>query len=99
MLVHTVFFYLKVDVTEEQTAAFVKQVEELGSIETVHSIHVGTPAATPKRPIIQADYAVGLTVLFNSLEDHDVYQVHQVHNDFIASNSHLWEKVVIYDAD
>ena len=99
MLVHSVFFYLKPDVSEEQTAAFMKQVEGLGSIETVQSLHVGSPAATPKRPVIQSDYSVGLTVLFKSLVDHDVYQVHQVHNDFIANNSHLWDKVVIFDAD
>lgn len=99
MLVHTVFFYLKSGLSEEEKAAFIKEVKNLGTIETVHSMHVGTPAATPVRPIIQTDYDVGLTVIFNNLADHDIYQVHQAHNDFIANNSHLWDKVVIYDAD
>jgi len=99
MLIHTVFFTLIDGTTDEDKTAFIKQVEGLGRIETVDSMHVGTPAATPDRPVIQKNYDVGLTVLFKCMEDHDVYQVHQVHNDFIDKNKHLWANVVIYDAE
>lgn len=99
MLVHTVFFTLKAGISAEEKAAFIKAVEGLGAIETVHSIYVGTPAATPDRPVINKDYDVALTVVLGSLEDHDAYQVHPIHADFVANNSHVWEKVVIYDAD
>jgi hypothetical protein len=70
-----------------------------GDIETVDSIYIGTPAATPDRPVIQKNYDVALTVVLKSLEDHDVYQEHQIHLDFVKNNSHRWESVVIYDAD
>jgi len=99
MLVHTVYFYLKPDVSEEGTAAFIKQVEGLGAIETIDAMHVGTPAATPVRPVVKNDYSVAVTVVFKTMADHDVYQDHQVHSDFIENNKHLWDTVVIYDAD
>ena len=99
MLVHTVFFYLKVDISEEETADFVKQVETLGTIETVRSSYVGTPAATPPRPVVRSDYSVSATVVFDDVEGHNVYQDHPVHHEFIAKNKHLWTDVVIYDAD
>jgi hypothetical protein len=99
MLVHSVFFTLKDGVSEQEKAAFINQARLLGNIETVHSMYLGTPAATPDRPVIQKNYDVAVTVLLDSLEDHDVYQVHQIHQDFIANNSHLWENVVIYDSD
>jgi len=40
-----------------------------------------------------------VTVVFKTMADHDVYQDHQVHSDFIENNKHLWDTVVIYDAD
>ena len=99
MLVHSVFFTLKEGLSDEQKAAFIEQVNTLGDIDTVKSIHVGTPAATPDRPVIQKNYDVGLTVIFDSIEQHDVYQDAQIHLDFIENNKELWENVVIYDVD
>ena len=99
MLVHTVYFYLKPEVSEEETAAFIKRVEGLGAIETIDSIYIGTPAATPVRPVVKNDYSVALTVIFKTMADHDVYQDHPVHTDFIENNKDLWANVVIYDAD
>lgn len=99
MLVHSVFFTLKEGLSEDQKAAFIEQVHTLGTIDTVRSIHVGTPAATPDRPVIQTNYDVGLTVAFDSIEGHDIYQEAQAHHDFIENNKDLWENVVIYDVD
>ena len=99
MLVHSVFFTLKEGTSDDQKAAFIEQVKTLGSIDTVKSIHVGTPAATPDRPVIQKNYDVGLTVSFDSIDEHDVYQDAQAHLDFIENNKDLWESVVIYDVD
>ena len=99
MLVHSVFFTLKESISEEDRATFINQVGLLANIETVDSFHIGTPAATPDRPVIQKNYDVALTVILKSLKDHDIYQDHQIHLDFIANNNHLWKNVVIYDVD
>ncbi|MCB1122179.1 MAG: Dabb family protein [Verrucomicrobiae bacterium] len=99
MLVHSVFFTLKDGLSEAEKAHFIEQVGTLGNIPTVDSIYIGTPAATPDRPVIRKDYDVALTVLLKSLDDHDVYQEHQIHLDFIKNNSKFWESVIIFDAD
>lgn len=99
MLVHSVYFYLKEGVSHLERTELRKSIEGLEKIETVHGFYLGTPAATPDRPIIDKGYAFAMTILFRTLEDHNTYQVHPIHQEFVQANGRLWEKVVIYDAD
>ena len=99
MLVHSVYFFLKETVSDTEKPEFGKSVEALATIESVHAFFLGTPAATPDRPIIEKGYAFGMTILFQSMEDHNIYQDHPIHQAFIRNNKRLWEKVVIYDAE
>ena len=98
MLVHTVFFYLKKSLTEEERKAFFAGVETLKTIQPHVKILTGTPSSTD-RPIIVKDYDYGLTCIFENLADHDKYQVDPVHLEFVNNHSNDWEKVVIYDFD
>jgi len=99
MLVHTVYFWLKPELTAQQRSDFRKGVESLGGIKAVDRIYVGTPAATTKRPIIDDSYAVALTVLCKDLAAHDAYQVDPIHLAFIENFKTFWSKVQIYDAE
>ena len=99
MLVHTVFFYLKPEVTEQQKADFLQGIHMLKEIPTVKGFYVGTPAATPDRPVIDKSYGAALTVIFDDVAGHDVYGPHKIHDAFIAKYKHLWERVAVYDAD
>jgi hypothetical protein len=99
MLVHTVYFWLKPELTAQQRADFRKGVESLGGIKAVDKIYVGTPAKTEKRPIIDDSYSVALTVLCRDLAAHDAYQVDPIHKVFIEQFRTYWEKVQIYDAE
>ena len=38
------------------------------------------------------------TLVFDSLEDQAAYQIHPIHQQFIADYGHLWSRVVVYDA-
>jgi len=98
MLVHTVYFWLKPELTVAQRADFRRGVESLGGIKAVEKIYVGTPAATEKRPIIDASYAVALTVLCKDVAAHDAYQVDPIHLAFIEKFKACWTRVQIYDA-
>ena len=98
MLVHTVYFWLRSDLTAAQLADFRKGVESLGSIKSVEKCYVGTPAGTVKRPIIEDSYSFGLTVVVKDLAGHDFYQVDPIHLAFIATFKSFWTKVQIYDA-
>ena len=99
MLVHTVIFWLKKDLTEDQKLIFINEVNTLGEISSVENFHLGTPAPTPKRPVIEDSYDYAITVVLKDMEAHDHYQVDPIHLEFIDKCKDLWERVVIYDAD
>lgn len=98
MLVHTVYFWLKPELTAQQRADFRRGVESLSAIKAVDKIYVGTPAATEKRPIIDSSYSVALTVVCQDVAAHDAYQVDPIHLAFVNTFKTFWFKVQIYDA-
>ncbi|MDP3072153.1 MAG: Dabb family protein [Opitutaceae bacterium] len=99
MLVHTVYFWLKPELTAAQRADFRTGVESLGKIKAVEKLYVGVPAKTVKRPIIDDSYSVALTVVCRDLAAHDAYQIDPIHLEFINGFKTFWQKVQIYDAE
>ncbi len=87
--IHNVFFWLKEEITEDQKKAFLKALKSLGEINTVCDLYTGTPAGTP-RVVVDNTYDFALIV---HLDD----QVDPIHEAFAASQSHLWEKVQVFD--
>lgn len=98
MFVHHVFFWLKSDITPEEIKKFEASVTTLKSIQSVNMADVGKPAST-NRPVIDTSYSYTLLLVFNSLADHDAYQVDPIHQQFVADCSTLWERVLIYDSE
>ena len=99
MLIHTVIFWLKEGLNEDNRKQFFDGVEKLGLIKSVEHSFIGTPAQTPDRPVVDNTYDCALTVVLSDLKQHDSYQVDPIHLNFIDECAHLWEKVTIYDAD
>ena len=99
MLVHTVIFWLKNDLSDEERSTFFKEVATLGTIPSVEDFHLGTPAQTPKRPVIDDSYDCAVTVVLQDLAAQDQYQIDPILKEFIDTCSSFWERVVIYDAD
>lgn len=97
MLVHSVFFWLKETGPAAHIEAFRAGVETLRAIPSVRAMYVGVPASTD-RPVIDRSYTVALTVVFDDLAGHDIYQEHPVHLDFVEHYKAYWERVLIYDA-
>jgi len=97
MIAHHVLFWLKSDTTEIQKDAFKKGLESLEKIETVKSLHAGTPAPI-ERAVVDTSYTFSLVLFFDDLAGHDVYQVHEIHKGFLDEFRGLFEKVIIYDA-
>jgi hypothetical protein len=98
MFVHTVYFWLKQDLTAEQIREFREGVESLRGIAAIEELYIGTPAAT-HRPVIDRSYSLALTVLVKGLAEHDQYQEDPIHLAFVSRFSSYWERVVIYDAE
>jgi len=98
MLVHSVYFWLKPELTEAQRAEFRRGVESLAKIAAVEQIYIGTPAATGKRAVIDDTYSVALTILVKDLAAQEAYQVDPLHEAFVGTFKGYWTRVQIYDA-
>lgn len=99
MLVHTVYFWLKPELTDAQRADFRRATEGLVKCKGVEQLFVGKPAATGKRAIIDDSYTFALTVICKDIAGHDAYQVDPLHDDFRNTYKPFWTRVQIYDAD
>lgn len=97
MLIHTVFFWLRKSAPKSARAALVKDCLKYLKTPTVTHLWAGPPAPTAERPVIDATYDVGLTVVFDDLKGHDAYQDHPDHKTFIERNKKHWQKVAVYD--
>ncbi len=97
-LVHHVFFWLKNPGSKEDQQKLVEGVKSLAKIETIRAIHVGIPASTEKRDVVDNSYGVSELMFFDDIAGQNVYQDHPIHKKFIAEYSHLWEKVIVYDS-
>lgn len=97
MFVHSVYFWLRDDLSSTDRTAFVDGIRSLCEIDSVQQGFVGTPAGTD-RPIIDASYSYALVVSFADTAAHDAYQAHPVHDRFRERCAGAWKKIVIYDA-
>ena len=97
-LVHHVFFWLKQPDSKEDLAKLLEGIRGLAQIETVRGIHVGVPASTEKREVVDNSFSASEILYFDDVAGQNVYQAHPLHQKFIAECGHLWSKVVVYDA-
>jgi hypothetical protein len=97
-LIHHVFFWLKNPSSKEDLSKLLAGLQTLKNIETVRKIHIGVPAETEARDVIDASYSASEVLFFDDLAGQKTYQDHPLHQKFIQDCSYLWEKVVVYDA-
>jgi hypothetical protein len=97
-LVHHVFFWLKNPNSKEDLERLLKGLRTLAKIETVRGVHFGVPASTKKREVVDNSYSASEILFFDDTAGQKVYQDHPIHKQFVADCSHLWERVVVYDA-
>lgn len=97
-LVHHVFFWLKNPDSVEDRDKLVEGVKTLGNIKTIRKLHVGVLASTEKRDVVDTSWQVSELMFFDDLQGQLTYQTHPIHLAFIEKYSHLWAKVLVYDA-
>ncbi|MBL0743212.1 Dabb family protein [Chryseolinea lacunae] len=97
-LAHHVFFWLKNPGSKEDLQKLLEGLRTLEKIETIRSLHIGVPASTEKRDVVDNSYAASELMLFDDLAGQATYQTHPIHLKFIENCSHLWEKVIVYDS-
>lgn len=97
-LVHHVFFWLKNPESKEDLAKLLAGLRTLTKIESVRSAHFGVPASTEKRDVVDNSFSASEILYFDDTAGQKIYQDHPVHQKFVADCSHLWSKVIVYDA-
>jgi hypothetical protein len=97
-LIHHVFFWLKEPKNEAHKKQLVKALNDLLKVETIKLSHIGFPAGTESRDVVDHSYSVSYMTMFADQAGQDAYQVHPLHVKFVDENSHLWDKVVVYDS-
>lgn len=97
-LVHHVYFWLKEPKNKEHKNQLVKGLNELVKVKTIKLSHIGFPAGTESRDVVDHSYSVSYMVMFDNQADQDAYQIDPIHTKFVEENSHLWSKVVVYDS-
>ena len=97
-LVHHVFFWLKNPESKEDLARLLEGLRTLAKIETVRAVHFGVPASTEKRDVVDNSFSASEILFFDDTAGQKIYQDHPIHKKFVSDCSHLWERVVVYDA-
>jgi hypothetical protein len=97
-MVHHVFFWLANPGSKADRDRLIAGLDTLRAVEVVQQLHIGVPASTEKREVVDNSYDVSELMFFASVEDQKRYQDHPLHLQFVKDCAHLWRKVVVYDA-
>jgi hypothetical protein len=97
-LVHHAIFWLKNPTSEADKNKLIEGLETLRAVSYIQELHVGALASTEKRDVVDTTWQVSEVMFFNNTQDQKSYQDHPIHQAFVKNYSHLWEKVVVYDA-
>ena len=98
---HTVFFWLKDDLTEEQRTHFESELSLLPKIPYLAQGHVSKPAATAHREgVTDHSFDFSLILEFKNLEDHEKYQTNDAdHDRFVEQCKEYWKQVQVRDSE
>ena len=97
-MIHHVFFWLNNPGSKADRDQLIAGLNTLRAVEVVQQLHIGVPASTEKREVVDNSYDVSELMFFASVEDQKRYQDHPLHLQFVKDCAHLWRKVVVYDA-
>lgn len=98
LVTHHVFFWLKNPSSQEDLNKLITGLKTLENIETVRKIHIGAPASTEQRDVVDSSFSASELLFFDDLAGQQIYQDHPIHLKFIEDCSSLWNKVIVYDS-
>ncbi len=98
-LVHNVFFILNDDSTTAQDQLVAACHKYLKNHPGIISFTAGKRTSDLCRPVNDQEFHVGLHIVFDTREAHDVYQTAPDHLQFIEENKATWKSVRVCDTD
>jgi hypothetical protein len=97
-VIHHVFFWLANPESKDDLSELLKGLNTLKQIEVIREIHIGVPASTKQRDVVDASYSASELMFFDDITAQETYQEHPIHKKFVETCSHLWSRVVVYDS-
>ena len=99
MLAHNVYFTLH-DNSEASINEMVEACHKyLKDHPGVEFFAAGTLVPDLNRPVNDREFHVALHVIFDSRENHDIYQTAPTHLQFIEENKEKWKQVRVFDSN
>ena len=95
--VHIVFFWLVNDDQPTRKRFLAELKKFIDNVDVIRTKHIGSPADTD-REVIDNSYSYCMVLSFDSKKEHDIYQEHKLHMEFIERASSLWNRVLVYDS-
>lgn len=99
MIIHNVYFWLTEDAKQEHVAAFEAALAKLMAIDCIAAHQLGKPAGTASRASTDHSWDYAIHLHFDTIADHDAYQVHSDHDVFVDGCKPWWAKVLVLDTD
>ncbi|MEM1216752.1 MAG: Dabb family protein, partial [Bacteroidota bacterium] len=96
-MIHSVFFWLREDLTEAESVEVIAAVNGLREITHIKDAYLGPPAPTEERGVVDNSYNYALILHFDDVEAQNAYQIDPIHVKFVEENKDKWTKVVVYD--
>jgi hypothetical protein len=97
-LLHTAYFWLKNPDSAADRDQLIAGLQTLRQVPTVKVLHIGLPATTEKRDVVDNSFQVSELMMFDDLAGQGEYQAHPLHQAFVKNCSHLWSKVAVKDS-
>lgn len=97
-LIHTAYFWLKNSDSIADRDQLIEGLQTLRQIPSVKTLHIGLPATTEKRDVVDNSFQVSELMMFDDLAGQSEYQAHPIHQAFVKNCSHLWSKVAVKDS-
>ncbi len=95
---HYVLFWLKEDLTEEETQNFTGFFEELRKVPNAKALYYGRSANSTPRDVVDNSFTYNLLIFFDTLEDLEIYGKHPIHMAAIDQYGKYWTKVAVHDS-
>ncbi len=98
LIAHYVLFWLKENLSEKEKNDFIQFFETLKKVPSIKSLQYGPPADTNKRDVVDNSFTYNLFVLFENMDDLNIYETHPIHLDAIEKYSKYWDRVIVHDS-
>lgn len=97
-LIHTAYFWLKNPDSVADREQLIAGLQTLRQVPTVKALHIGLPASTESRDVVDNSFHVSELMFFDDLAGQSEYQDHPIHQAFVKNCAHLWAKVAVKDS-